>query len=181
MCYNDDIFRNALEDGLKEHGFYYKSDVDNIYSIAHKNKPDQITTVRLIGSEPIIEKVHGSKNNTEIKAIGYFRFNLSQGIDPNFYIFAFINNPDKKVEFVIVPCNELKNRITSRKCITYNDQGTEMRFWLLPDSYIFETTNIGAESDWWFVGGRMAIGTQKDFTQFLNQWHVLEKCLKIND
>lgn len=175
MNYTDDIFGKALEDGLKEHGFYHKHDGNNIYSIASNNKPDRITTAKLIGSEPIIEKLHGSKNNTEIKAIGYFKFKLShEGNDPNFYIFAFSNNPDKKAEFVIVPCNELKNRIPSRKCNTHKDEETELQLWLLPpENYIFETTHFGGEGEWYFIAGRMAENTNFDYTEFRNDWNRL--------
>jgi hypothetical protein len=176
MNCNDNIFGKALENGLKDRGFYHKHGANNIYSIASNNKPDRITTAKLIGSEPIIEKLHGSKNNTEIKAIGYFKFKLSpEGNDPNFYIFAFSNNPDKKVEFVIVPCNELKNRITSRKCNTDKDQETELQLWLLPP-YIFETTHFGGEGEWWFLAGRMAKNTIWDYTSFLNGWNRIITC-----
>ena len=172
MNSNDDIFRKALEDSLKEHGLSYQIDADNIYSIASKNKHDRLTTAKLIGSEPILEKLHGSKSNTEIKAIGYFRFELSpEGIEPNFYIFAFSNTADNKVEFVIVPTDELINRLNQRKCITDKDQETELLLWLLPDALIFEVTFFGGEGLWWFIDGRMAKNTIWDYTIFRNHWN----------
>jgi hypothetical protein len=175
MNCNDDIFRKALDDGLTEHGFYYQHDADNNYSIASNNKPDRITKAKLIGSEPIIEKLHGSKNNTEIKGIGYFRFKLSpEGIEPNLYIFAFNNEVDNKVEFVIVPSFELRNRLNQRKCITDCNQETELLIWLMPDGYVFESC-FGGEGEWWFLAGRMAKHTQWDYTSYLNSWDIIAK------
>jgi hypothetical protein len=174
MNYNDDIFTKAFEGGLKEHDFSYKHDVDNTYLIACNNKPNRITTAKLICSEPINERKHGTNNNTEIKAIGYFKFILSpEFIEPNFYIFAFSNNQDNKVEFIIIPTEELKGRLNQRKCIADKNQETELKFWLLPDNLLFETTNFGAEGEWWFIGGRMAKNTVWDYTEFLNCWDRL--------
>lgn len=168
MNCNDDIFRKALDDGLMEHGFYYQRDADNNYSIASNNKPDSITTAKLIGSEPIDEKKHGSKNNTKIKAIGYFRF-LHEGIEPHFYVFAINNIVDNKVEFVIVPTDELKIRLASRKCITHKEQEKELLLWLLPDGNVFESC-FGGEGEWWFLAGRMAKNTIWDYTSYFNKW-----------
>jgi len=172
MNYTDDIFGKALDDGLTEHGFYNQHDADNNYSIASNNKPDRITKAKLIGSEPIDKIKHGTKNNTEITAIGYFRFKLSpEVIEPNFYIFAFSNTADNKVEFVIVPTDELINRLNQRKCITDKDQETELLLWLLPDALIFEVTFFGGEGLWWFIDGRMAKNTIWDYTIFRNHWN----------
>jgi hypothetical protein len=73
----------------------------------------------------------------------------------------------------MIPFSELKSRLNQRKCITGKDQETEMRLWLLPDGYVFDTTNFGAEGEWWFVGGRMAKNTHLDYTEFLNRWNGL--------
>lgn len=129
----------------------------------------------IIGSEPIKEKLHGSKNNTEIKAIGYFLFDLPlKEKELNFYIFAFNNRDDNNVEFVIVPTNELRNRLNQRKRITNNDQKTELKFWLLPpENYLFETTHFGAEGEWYFIAGRLAENTVWDYTEFRNDWDQL--------
>lgn len=176
MNCNDEIFTKTFEDTLDEHGNSYQQYADNIYSIKPNNKPHQITTAKLIASEPIIEKLHGSINDTEIKAIGYFRFYLThENLKPNIYIFTLFNPTDNKVEFVMIPFSELKSRLNQRKCITDKDQETEMRLWLLLEGYVFDTTNFGAEGEWWFVGGRMARNTHLDYTSFLNNWNCLVK------
>lgn len=167
----DEIFIKAFINALVEQGLSYQVDSDNIYSIAPKNKHDQVRTAKLIGSTPIQKSKHGSKNNTEIHAIGYFRFILSpKGIEAKYYIFAFNSAVDNKVEFVIVPTAELRKRLESRKCNKDIYQETELKFWLLPDGYIFDTTNFGAEGEWWFLAGRMAKNTIWDYTSFRNRW-----------
>lgn len=165
----DEIFTEMFEITLAEHGFSYQHDADNMYSIARNNEPDQITKAQLIGSKSIIDRIHGTKNNTDIKAIGYFQFRLpADGKEPSFYIFAFSNRSDNRVEFVIVPFIELKNRLKQRNCITPNNKKTELLLWLLPDGRIFEATYLGAEGEWYFIGGRMAENTVWDYTIFRN-------------
>ena len=170
-----EIFRKTFADTLDEKGFAFQYDVDNmLYFITHNNTSDRITTAKLIVSELVIERIHGSKNNTDIKSIGYFNFQLpSEGKETDFYVFAFSNTPDKKVEFVVITCTELINRLDSKKCNTNSNQETELKFWLLPDNLVFDTTNFGAEGEWWFVGGRMAENTNWDYTPFLNGWDQL--------
>lgn len=174
MNCNDEIFTKAFEITLIEHGFSYQyNNADNTYAIIPTNEPDQITKVQLIGSEPNIHRIHGNKNNTDIKETGYFLFEfLIEGKEPDFYIFAFNNRYDNRVEFVIIPYNELKYRLTLRKCITRNYKKTELKFWLLSDDLLFES-NFGAEGEFWFVDGRMAKDTVWDYTPYLNRWDGL--------
>lgn len=171
----DKTYRETFENTLKEHGSTFQHDADNIYSIVHNNTPDRITTAKLITSELINGRKHGTKNNTEINAIGYFLFELlTEEKEPNLlYIFAFSNRSDNRVEFVIVPFAELKNRLNQRNRNTPNNQKTELLLWLLPDGCVFEATNFGAEGEWWFLGGRMAKNTVLDYTTFRNDWNCL--------
>lgn len=168
------IYKEILLSKLIEIGFKIRKENDNTFRLNLNEDDLNGVAIKLIASEPINERIHGTKNGTLIKAIGYFKFKLPyEENEPNFYIFAFTGMSDNKTEFVIIPFTELMNRLSQRKCITGEHQDIELQLWLLPDGFVFETTNIGAEGDWWFIGGRMAIGTQKDFTQFLNQWQTL--------
>ena len=171
----NDNFRKAFEDNLVKHGATFQLDENEIYSIALISMPERIITARLIGSEPIDERIHGSKNNTNIKAIGYFTFNWSpQDYNPNFYVFAFCNITETKVEFALVPYTELKKRLASRKSFTINDHWEELQFWLMPpENYLVETTNIGAEGEFWLACGSMSKYMQWDYTSFLNDWNCL--------
>jgi hypothetical protein len=157
---------------LNELGFAIHEGFDNTFRLNLNEHNQKGIAVKLITSEAINERIHGTKNGTPIKAIGYFRFKLpNEDNEPNFYIFAFSNTIDNKVEFVIVPTYELKNRLNQRKCNTDKDQETELKFWLLPpENYLFETTYFGGEGEWWFLAGRMAKNTFWDYSKFLNHW-----------
>jgi hypothetical protein len=52
-----------------------------------------------------------------------------------------------------------------------------MVFWLMPDNNLYETTDLGAEGEWYFlskgVNGRMADGSVQDYSEFLNAWDKL--------
>ncbi|MDD2307704.1 MAG: hypothetical protein PHP53_23575 [Prolixibacteraceae bacterium] len=172
---DQNIYQIEFSKKLNELGFAVHEGFDNTFRLNLNEDDLKGIAVKLITSEPINERIHGTKNNTEIKAIGYFRFNLSpESIELNFYLFAFNNAIDDKVEFVIVPTYELRNRLNQRKCNTDMDQDMEVKFWLLPpENYLFETTYFGGEGEWWFIGGRMGKNTNMDFTQFLNQWQTL--------
>jgi hypothetical protein len=168
-------FRKAFESEMDEHGATFQLDENEIYSIALISMPERIITIRLICSGPIDERIHGSKNNTEIKAIGYFKFDWSpQDYNPNFYVFAFCNITENKVEFAVIPYTELKKRLELRKSFTINDHWEELQFWLMPpEDCLFETTNIGAEGEYWLASGSMSKYMQWDYTSFLNDWNSL--------
>ena len=167
-------YKERFRSKLNVLGFKIQDEGDNTFRLNLDEDGLKIITAKLIGSEPINERKHGTKNNTEIKAIGYFKFKLSpKGLEPNFYLFAFNNFLDNRVEFIIVSFTELKNKLNHRKCITGNDQETELLLWLMPDGNVFEATNFGAEGEWFFLAGGMAQNTHWDFTKFRNAWDVL--------
>lgn len=170
------IYQKEFRRKLLELGFIIREVSENTFRLDLNKDRLNTITAKLIGSKPIIEKLHGSKNNIEIKAIGYFKFKLPpENNEPNFYIFAFGNPVDNKIEFVIVSFTELRNRLNQRKCITDKDHETELKLWLLPDYDLFDTTNFGAEGEWYFIGGKLAQNTNWDYTSFLNGWDLLHQ------
>ena len=157
-----------------ELGYTIRQERDNTFRLNLNEVNSRDIKIRLIVSEPI-ERRHGSANNTEIKAIGYFKYKiLPEDREPDFYVFSFNNKSDNRIEFVIIPFNELKNRLDLSDCVMQNLQETELILWLLPDDYLFEATQISIEGDWWFIAGRMAKNTHWDYTSFLNRWEVLQ-------
>ena len=172
----DKIYKERLKSKLIELGFTIYEEGNNTFRLNLNEHNLNGILVKLITSEPINDRIHGTKNGTPIKAIGYFKFKLPhEENESDFCIFAFTSMSDNKIEFVIISSTELKNKLKQRKRITGEYQDKELQLWLLPDGFVFETTNIGAEGDWWFVGGRMAKDTNMDYTPFLNQWKLLKK------
>lgn len=168
----------ALNEKLVELGFDIMDEEPNISRLKLCGVYSREITVQLIVSEPIDELIHGSQNENEIQAIGYFRFVIpSEGKEPDFYILAFLNPSGNLVEFVIIPGAELKKRLINRELISVDNPEIEIVFWLMPDSCLYETTNVGAEGEWYYMSkgfnGRMADGTDWDYTEFLNHWDRL--------
>lgn len=116
-----------------------------------------------IHSLPVEPNKYGSKNDIPVKAIGVFKFNVEILAEYEFINLSFTNNVDKRKEEVIVPYVEFKERMNQNDTNSNNI----LVLWLLPDNTVFNVTNIGAEGEWWFIVGRMGIGTKMDFTQFL--------------
>ena len=133
------IYQKVLRRNLAEHGFTIHEQYDNTFSLNLNEVSSKEIKIRLIVSEPAIERIHGSKNNTEIKAIGFFKFRFSpEGLEPNFYVFAFNNTIENKVEFIIIPYGELISRLNARKRIINDHQEIDIVFWLMPDKCLFD-------------------------------------------
>lgn len=167
--------KKELEYLLKERGFSYRERSNDIFEIvSHKNVLMEVTA-KLIISDQVDPLFHGTKNGTEIKAIGCFSFEQLNGKEFDYYILAFSNKADNCLEFAILPFSELKHRLESRsQIIAPGNDKIELELWLLPDDFLFETTNLGAEGEWWLIGGRMAINTHRDYTCYRNAWNQLK-------
>ena len=118
-----------------------------------------------INSIPVEPNNYGSKNNIPVKAIGVFKFNIEILAEYEFISLSFTNKVDNRTEEVIVPYVEFKERMNQNN----TNSNKLLVLWLMPDYTVFNVTDIGAEGEWWFIGGRMGIGTKMDFTQFLKK------------
>lgn len=168
------IYKERFISKLVELGFKIQDEGDNTFRLNLNKDGLNPITVKLIASEPISKRKHGSKNDIKIQAIGYFRFILSTECkEPNFYTFAFSNSTDRKIEFAIIQYEDLKNRLNARKRITRNNEESELKFWMMPERMVLETSCMGCEGEFWLVGGRMAENTDRDYTQYLNHWEQL--------
>ena len=64
------------------------------------------------------------------------------------------------------------------KCQRYvRPKRVEMVFWLMADGFVYDATNISVEGEWYFiskgVNGRMATGSELDYSEYLNNWQRL--------
>ena len=103
-----------------------------------------------------------------------FDFKIAQDSQTELYIFSFPNQIDNRTEYVIIPHNELFNRISLQNRYPITGNHVSLIFWLMPNNHLFDTTNIGTEGEWFFIGGGMAEGTEMDYSQFLNNWDLLK-------
>ncbi|HCY75955.1 MAG TPA: hypothetical protein DHV28_08530 [Ignavibacteriales bacterium] len=116
-----------------------------------------------INSLPVEPNKYGSKNDTPIKAIGVFQFDLEGLIESELISFSFPNYIDNRTEEVIVPYYELIERIIRNHSYSPN----LLVLWLMPDDTVYNATNLGIEGEWFFIAVGMGEGTPMDFTQYL--------------
>ena len=107
------------------------------------------------------------------KLLGYFKLNLPTEVkDQDFLILAFQNTNNHCVEFIIIPKKELMRRLNKMNRISTDNQEIDMVFWLMPDNHLYECSDISVEGEWYYlskgVNGRMADGTEWDYSKFLN-------------
>lgn len=176
---NKNIFRIAFNKALKEHGLTVYFEWDNHFLFVRNGNSSKIVSVQLVGSTKINPLIHSSRYGMEIEAIGHFNFYIHKWTDKiNYYIFAFYNI-SKGVQFVIIPENDLRARFQLQNRIPLKRKKVELKFWLMPDQCLYDTTNISVEEEWYYlskgVNGRMTDGTYLDYVQYLNNWVGLVK------
>jgi hypothetical protein len=169
------IYMAAFKETLEKFGFNIQDEKNDILRLNLNGDHSKTLTAQLIVSEPIDESIHGSHNGNEIQAIGYFKFRLPPpGVsEQDFFIFGFQNQPNDRVEFIIIQTDKFIRRLQSKNRTKKEDQVIELQFWLMEDNYVFETNGISAEGEWWFINGRMAEQTEWDYSKFLNNWEIL--------
>lgn len=151
----------------------------DFYVISKQSGSGNHLTVQLISSLHVDKLVHGSKNGNDVQAIGLFKFKLSSsGQEPDIFVFAFQNTLKNQVEFIIIPTQELFRRHGKMKSQRVSLRRMEVVLWFMEDGFVYDASNISIEGEWYFLskgmGGRMADGTDLDFTPFLNSWERLK-------
>lgn len=166
-----------FEKKLHELGLSYSVNNDDTYVISNQNGGENHIIVQLVSSLQAIKRIHSSKNGNNVQAIGIFKFPLF-GQESDLFIFAIQNPVKNKVDFLIIPTDELMCRLVSMNPSSVRCKRTEMVFWVMQDGFAYDTTNISVEAEWYFMSkgknGRMADETFMDYTKFLNSWQRLK-------
>lgn len=165
-----------FEKKLTEHGLSYSVNYDHFYTLSSQTGGGNHLTVQLISSLPVTKEELGSKNGNDIQAIGLFNIKPPiEGQEPDLLILALQNPVKNRFEFLIIPPRELTRRLIEGK--RYSTENQKIVYWLLPDNCLYLTTDIGIESEWYYlsqgVNGRMADRTDADYAEFLNAWERL--------
>ena len=171
--------KTEFENKLKELGFSYQCNTDGQYILCPCNESNSILNSHLILSEPVDSVIQGSRNNNKIQAIGLFTIRLSKEIkEQDFLTMAFQSTNNHNIEFIIIPIIELKRRLSENNRIATGKKGIKLVFWLMPDNCLYDCTNLGIEAEWYFMSkglnGRLADGTELDYTDYLNRWDRLK-------
>jgi len=85
-------------------------------------------------------------------------------------IFNFQNETSGKTEFIIVKTTDLIKKFAELSKLPNSNGSYKMMIYALSDNLILDATDISAEGEWYFVGGRMGENTKWDLSQFLNRW-----------
>jgi hypothetical protein len=169
--------KTEFEKKLKDLGFTFQCNTDGLYILSQNNDPNSIVNAQLICSEPVDESKLGSRNGNVIQSIGHFKLRLPTEVKEQYFlILAFQNTNNHCVEYVIIPSRELKRRLFESNRTSNDNQ--EIVFWLMPDRFLYDCTNVGIEWEWYYmsegVNGRMADATEWDYTEYLNYWNRLK-------
>lgn len=170
--------KTEFEKKLKELGFSFQCHTDDYYILSQNNDTDSIINTQLILSEPVDEVIHGSRNNNKIQAIGSFKFTfMIEGKEQDFLILAFPNPSNHCVEFILILKRELMKRLSKKNRISIDNREIEIVFWLMPDNHLYDISGISRKGEWYFLSqsenGRMADGTDWDYSDCLNCWDRL--------
>jgi hypothetical protein len=176
-----DTFTMIMEfkKNLIEHGLSYQVYSDNLYHLHHDGSVGQTIKVKLICSAHADDSEYGSRNGNNIQSIGVFKFKLSSPeTDTDFFILGFASTTYQRIDFVIIPTEELKRRfIKKNRNLTANHR-ISIIFWLMDYRYLYDCTGVGVEWEWYYLSrglnGRMVDGTEWDYSEFLNVWDRLK-------
>ena len=182
MQLTKEVLRNAFIDQLKERNLKVQFEKNNFYILTNSDDRNRIVAVKLIYQGMFNKEVHGSHNGNILNGIGHFKFFFPKWVDKfDFFVFAFLNIKDRVIEFVIVPNEDLRSRFQKADRIPAIGKKAELTLWFMPDCSVFDTTNISVEGEWYMLskgtGGRLANGSEMDFTGYLNNWGDLSESL----
>lgn len=168
-----------FEKRIVELGFSYNCNTAGIYNLYKNNVTNCFLTTQLICSEPVDESKLGSRNGNVIQSIGHFKLNLLTEVkDQWFLILAFQNTNNHCVEFIVITKEELMRRLNKMRRVSTDSLEIDIVFWLMPDNHLYDCSELSVEGEWYFlskgVNGRMADGTEWDYSKFLNAWDGLK-------
>ena len=171
-------FQKEFEEKVLKLGYSFSHQMGRFY-VLFEPIMNHFFDVRLIESQQPNIIIQGSKNGLDIQAIGIFGF--KQPLfhqSPDFYILMFQNNYNQRIDYIIIPNDELMKRLNKESFVTEHPKSIRLVFWLMPENSIYNVSDISPEGEWFHLskglGGRMADRTNMDFTPFLNNWAQLK-------
>jgi hypothetical protein len=170
-------YKFKLWEKLKEADITFKHENAATLLIENPCKISGKTTAHIVYSNTVKPFSVQSSQNIEILSTGLFALETSSLLfRPDFYIFVFGEKLDA-IHFVVIPYTEFIQKLETQNRYPIFDKKLKLRFWLLPGNRLFETIDIGAEGEWYFLtgNGAMASETAMDFSGFLNCWEKLKQ------
>lgn len=183
MLLTKKVYRSAFIEKLKENGLNVYFTKNGHFILIHGNDSSRIVSLELVCPTRIDPVLHGSHNNNVVDGIGNFKFVIPKWEEKiNYYVFAFLNTTNRNIEFVLVPDAVLRTKFQNQNRIPAGGRKAELTLWLMGKK-VYDSTKLSTsiEGEWYFMssgsGGRMADGGEMDYTQWLNNWEVLNTSL----
>jgi hypothetical protein len=183
MLLTKKVFRSAFIEALKENGLTVYFNRNNHFILIHGNDSSRIVAVEFVTSTRVNPEIYGSHNGNILSGIGRFKFTIPKWEDKiNFYVFAFLNTPNREIEYVIVSDEVLRARLKNRNHFPEKGEKAELTLWLMPNRKVYDATELSMEGEWYLIskgtGGRMADGGELDYSEYLNNWlGVMDKVI----
>jgi hypothetical protein len=173
-------FIKEFERKIQELGFSIVSSWGGFYTLSSKNNREYFIKVQLFLSRSSLILPDGGRNERITRILSYFKTQgFETGENPDAVIISFRNLQNKKIEYLIIPCDDFKGRLARIIENSSRDKSINIIFWLMEDGSIFNVTDISPEGKWFYQSkgknGRMADGTDLDYTTFLNDWKRLAR------
>ncbi len=183
MRLTKEVYKNAFIQALKEKGLTIYSSRSNYFILIKGYDSSRIVCAEFIASTRVKSEIHRSPNGNILNGIGRFKFTIPKWEEKvNYYIFAFLNTPDRKIEYIIVPNAVLRNRFQNQNRIPTGSQKAELTLWMMPDRKVYDTTGLSMEGEFYYfssgTNGRLADGGEMDYTEYLNYWNHMISLLR---
>ena len=172
--------QKEFEENLGQLKLPFWQDSEGSYTVQPSGNTNLIEII-LIEAESNTKKTLLSPNGNNLLSSAYFKIGSIKKITHSeFVVMGFINEVTEQTEFIIISTPDFFNRIIKNHVGMIMQDRMVLRFWLMDDRGLYETTELSLEAEWFFlskgINGRMADGTEWNFTIFLNNWQPLNKC-----
>ena len=164
--------KTAIHQAIIENGFSITFEGTDMYYLIKNNNNFRTISVQLVIADAVDINRQSHEGN-EIYSMNYFKLHLPIGEPyPDFYVLALDNAVADRPEFIIIPSITLNEKLFEMGLIW--KRNVALSFLLYPDGKVFDITNISGEGRWYLlrkgIGGRMADGSQYDYSEWLNNW-----------
>lgn len=170
-------YKFRLWEKLNEAGIKNTQPGDSTLLIEKPGKTSGKTTAHVLYSKAVKPFSQQSSQNIEILSTGLFALETSALLlKPDFYLFVF-GEDFESIHFIVISYAEFIQKLEAQNRYPVFDKKLKLRFWLLPGNRLVDTTDIGAEGEWYFLSGNgaMAKDTAMDYSEYLNNWEKLKQ------
>jgi len=167
--------KTAIHNALTEKGFIITFEGKNGYYLIRNNKDFKTISLQLVISSSVDINRQSHEGN-EIYSMNELKLHVPIGEPaPDFYIMALENAGADHPEFIIISMITLCEKLIDLG-IAWK-RHVELCFIFYPDGKVFDITSLSWEGRWYLlrkcINGRLADRSVYDYSDWLNNWDVL--------